>query len=151
MKQYFITKSGIIIDETNLIIPMDENSPLYTDYLNYLKADGEVKSTDYEVPSVVTATMLQAETERYIKRANDGVDVYAKISAEFRLAKLSGQISEDTHRYIENILIPVRNEILAGQWISGKNLLIEIGEISIGKDLYDRLLNQITNYIKENY
>jgi hypothetical protein len=75
---------------------------------------------------------------------------YAEISAEFRLAKLSGFLSEEQHWQIEAILIPVRNEVLAGQWISAKQKLEEIG-IVIGADLYNRLHTQITNYINENY
>jgi len=94
---------------------------------------------------------IDLETDRYIKRTRDGVEAYAKISAEFRLAKLSGQISEQTHGYIEATLIPVRNEVLAGQWISAKTILESIGALNIGQDLYDRLHGQITNYINYNY
>lgn len=39
---YFRTKYGHIIDDNNQIIPMDESSPLYEDYVDYLKDDGEV-------------------------------------------------------------------------------------------------------------
>lgn len=94
---------------------------------------------------------IDLETERYVKRTRDGVEAYAKISAEFRLAKLNGQISEQTHGYIESTLIPVRNEVLAGQWISAKMILESIGALNIGDELYDRLHGQITNYINDNY
>ncbi len=92
----------------------------------------------------------RAETELYKKRQIDGVNAYAEISAEFRLAKLSGILSEEQHGAIESVLIPVRNEVLAGQWISALNILEQIGT-SIGSELYDRLHSQITNYINENY
>ena len=97
--------------------------------------------------------ILQAkenETMLYKKRQIDGVNAYAEISAEFRLAKLSGVLSEEQHGAIESVLIPVRNEVLAGQWISALNILESIGA-SIGSELYDRLHSQITNYISENY
>lgn len=94
---------------------------------------------------------LKAETELYVKRSKDGRVAYAEISAEFRLGKLNGTISEETHSAVERALIPVRNEVLAGQWISAKNELILLGSSVIGQQLYDRLLNQITNYISENY
>jgi len=94
---------------------------------------------------------LEMETERYIQRTRDGISAYAKISAEFRLAKLSGQISEQTHGDIENLLIPVRNEVLAGQWISGLQKLQAIGAAQVGQELYDRLLSQLSDYITENY
>lgn len=94
---------------------------------------------------------LYKETQKYIQRTTDGISAYAKISAEFRLAKLSGTIDDATHTYIENLLIPVRNEVLAGQWISAKQKLILIGETAVGASLYNRLIEQLTNYITENY
>ena len=98
----------------------------------------------------LASEILREETERYRKRQCDGVTAYAEISAEFRLAKLSGVLTEEQHGAIESILIPVRNEVLAGQWISAKQKLEEIG-IVIGSELYNRLHTQISNYINENY
>jgi len=86
----------------------------------------------------------------YKKRTQDGINAYAEISAEFRLAKLAGVISEEQHGAIEETLIPVRNEVLAGQWISALQKLEAIG-VAIGSELYDRLHTQISNYIAENY
>ena len=96
-------------------------------------------------------TLVLTETQKYIQRTTDGINAYAKISAEFRLAKLSGTIDDATHTYIENLLIPVRNEVLAGQWISAKQKLIGIGETAVGAILYNRLIEQLTNYITDNY
>ncbi len=149
--KYYTTKNGKIIDENNQLIPMDESSSLYQDYYNYLKNEGTVYPSDYEFPSDVVERMVAEETQKYIQRTGDGISAYAKISAEFRLAKLAGTIDDATHTYIENLLIPVRNEILAGQWISGKQKLILIGEAAVGTTLYNRLFTQITNYITENY
>ena len=148
---YYTTKNGQIINENNQLIPMDESSPLYQEYYNYLVNEGTVYESDYEFPSDVAERVVSEETQRYIQRTEDGVKAYAKISAEFRLAKLAGTIDDATHTYIENLLIPVRNEILAGQWISGKQKLILIGEAAVGTTLYNRLFTQITNYITENY
>jgi hypothetical protein len=148
---YYTTKNGQIIDENNQLIPMDESSPLYQDYYDYLVGEGTVYETDYEFPSDVVERMVAEETQRYIQRTTDGVNAYAKISAEFRLAKLSGTIDDATHTYLENLLIPVRNEVLAGQWISAKQKLIVIGVAQVGEILYNRLFDQITKYITENY
>jgi|688.fasta_scaffold294443_2 hypothetical protein len=149
--KYYTTKNGQIIDENNQLIPQDESSALYQDYYNYLVNDGTVYSSDYEFPSDIAERMVAEETQRYIQRTTDGVNSYAKISAEFRLAKLSGTIDDATHTYLENLLIPVRNEVLAGQWISAKQKLIVIGVAQIGDVLYNRLFDQITNYIEINY
>jgi len=149
--KYYTTKNGQIIDENNELIPMDESSPLYQDYYNYLVNEGTVYPSDYEFPSDVVERMVAEETQRYIQRTTDGVNAYAKISAEFRLAKLSGTIDDATHTYLENLLIPVRNEVLAGQWISARQKLIVIGVEQIGADLYNRLFEQLSEYIEINY
>ena len=107
-------------------------------------------ATNEEVTEITILQAKQKETELYKKRQIDGVNAYAEISAEFRLAKLSGVISEAQHGAIESSLIPVRNEVLAGQWISARNILESIG-VSIGSELYDRLHTQLTNYINSNY
>ena len=106
--------------------------------------------TQAEIDTNLMSNALKNEAELYKKRQLDGINAYAEISAEFRLAKLSGVLSEEQHGVIESVLIPVRNEVLAGQWISARNILEEIG-VSIGVELYERLHNQITNYINENY
>lgn len=110
-----------------------------------------IEGATLEEIAVQTQTeQLQKETEMYRKRQCDGVSAYAEISAEFRLAKLSGVLTEEQHGAIESVLIPVRNEVLAGQWISALQKLEEIG-IVIGAELYNRLHTQISNYINENY
>lgn len=95
--------------------------------------------------------LIELEFAKYQQRERDGMDAYLKISAEFRIAKISGQISEAEHKAIEELLIPVRDEIRAGQWISGLEKLEAIGATAIGTELYDRLHLQISNYIAECY
>jgi len=107
-------------------------------------------ATPEEIDFLESKKALENETLMYRKRQYDGVSAYAEISAEFRLAKLSGVLTEEQHGAIEAVLIPVRNEVLAGQWISARQKLEEIGVV-IGADLYNRLHTQITNYINENY
>ena len=110
-----------------------------------------IEPSQEEIQEQQIKEALSSETEKYIKRQQDGVQMYAEISAEFRLAKLNGLMSESTQSAIEKILISVRNEVLAGQWVSAKNELELIGNSNIGADLYNRLHNQISNYITENY
>lgn len=95
--------------------------------------------------------LIEIEFAKYQQRERDGMDAYLKISAEFRVAKLSGQISEAEHKAIENLLIPVRDEIRAGQWISGLVKMEALGSQNIGVALYDRLYLQISNYIAQCY
>jgi hypothetical protein len=107
-------------------------------------------ATDEEIEQEQQVEALRIETEMYKKRTQDGINAYAEISAEFRLAKLAGVITEAQHGAIEETLIPVRNEVLAGQWISALQKLEAIG-VAIGSELYNRLHTQISNYIAENY
>ena len=132
----------------------DDRLQEWNDYVLHVQKGGlvtEIEGTPEEIAEQQIQLAKSNETEAYKKRAQDGINAYAEISAEFRLAKLSGIISEETQRHVERALTPVRNEILAGQWISAKNELELLGSDSIGVDLYNRLHNQITNYINENY
>jgi hypothetical protein len=45
--KYFKTKYGIIINESNVVIPMQEGNELYNGYISYLQNDGELFETDY--------------------------------------------------------------------------------------------------------
>lgn len=135
-------------------VSTDTNTPQGKEIDGWLKSGNWPEEVDFfegEEEEKTQKESLKSETENYVKRSKDGCLAYAEISAEFRLAKLNGVLSEETHSVIEKTLIPVRNEVLAGQWISAKNELILLGSSVIGQQLYDRLLNQITNYISENY
>jgi predicted transcriptional regulator len=45
--KYFKTKYGIIINENNDIIPMQEGNLLYNDYLQFLTNEGVILETDF--------------------------------------------------------------------------------------------------------
>lgn len=134
-------------------IPLDDSTIEFQQYLLDKDVVGVeyVESTPEEIAEQQAEELKQKETELYKKRIADGINTYAEISAEFRLAKLSGTITEEAHAHIERTLISVRNEVLAGQWISGLKELELIGSEVIGQQLYDMLHLQISNYINENY
>lgn len=50
---YFITKGGYTIDENNVVIPMDDTSPLYPAYLSYLQNEGTVLQSEFETPEEI--------------------------------------------------------------------------------------------------
>ena len=107
--------------------------------------------TQEELDQIAALQALENETEKYKIRQCDGVAAYAKISAEFRLAKLNGVITEEAHEVIEQTLIVVRNEVLSGQWKSARLELENIGSTIIGVELYDRLHLQLSDYIALSY
>jgi hypothetical protein len=45
--KYFKTKYGTIINESNVVIPMQEGNELYNGYVSYLQNDGELFETDF--------------------------------------------------------------------------------------------------------
>lgn len=142
-------------EETILIegfLKIEEPTLLDGEEKGELYQDGDVmKHKVVNLQQKAIQDALDAETERYKKRIADGAEYYAKISAEFRLAKLSGAISNEVHNGIEVTLIPVRNEVLAGQWLTSRTNLETIGDAVIGADLYNKLHNALSEYITENY
>ena len=144
-----------ILDENGFITHCEKHAQcpangtplLNTQFVKPRLVDGVLVETH-----VTTAEeLIEIEFAKYQQRERDGMDAYLKISAEFRVAKLSGQISEAEHKAIEELLIPVRDEIRAGQWISGLVKLEALGSQNIGVTLYDRLHLQISNYIELCY
>lgn len=105
-------------------------------------------------PEEIFQENLLKETEKYKQRMSDGQAKYAEISAKFRLMKLTGVITEESQRDIENLFKPVRNEVLAGQWVDAKIQLELLEQISIdmGKhNLYLEIWNIINTYILQSY
>lgn len=147
---YFRYDTDFIFAGLTEVEPNDSNWTLlpYIDSFNEPKFNSE---NWVENRALTQAEIVNIEKQKYIKRTNDGIDAYAGISAEFRLAKLRGQMSEQTQHAIENLLIPIRNEVICGQWISGLQKLQELGIEAIGANLYNRLHLQLSNYIKDNY
>lgn len=94
---------------------------------------------------------IEDESNLYEKRIQDGIKAVSRLSAKLRVAKLNGIINEQDHKGIDALLVPIRTEVLAGQWIGAKDLLIELGPSQIGQSLYDELMLELTNYINVNY
>lgn len=141
--------------ETGDIFLKDDRDIKFLNFLEWQKNENNqlifVNFFIEEQNEFILVKSLQKETDKYKKRILDGQEYYAGISAKFRLAKLSGQISEEDHAIKEEACIPIRSEILAGQWISGMNKLIELGTEIIGQSLYDELYNTINTYIESSY
>ncbi len=67
---YYTTKNGQIIDDNNQLIPMDESSPLYQEYYNYLVNDGTVYPSDYEFPNDINESLINKALEIDIDYTN---------------------------------------------------------------------------------
>jgi hypothetical protein len=151
---YKTSKYGNIIKEDLgivTLVPMDESSIEYQQYLQFLIGGGTVEPSELFTPEEEFQYKTYIETQTYLKRISDGANAISKFSAELRVAKLAGVINEENHKVIDKALKPVRDEVLAGQWISAKDELILLGTDIIGQELYDRIYNEIQLYIDNNY
>ena len=91
---YFRTKYGTIINEDNVVIPMDESSPLYTDYVAYLQNEGEVFETD----------LLSSNDNAYLIIEALEIDLY-----------YTGLISDLLRKHIEKLSIdniPIPQDVI---------------------------------------
>lgn len=107
--------------------------------------------TEWVATKTIEDVAVEFEALKYEQRISDGIKAVAKLSAELRLAKQGGQIDETTQNAIDDILKPVRDEILAGQWEKAKVVLVGIGSTNIGQTLYDTIYGRINDYILANY
>lgn len=163
------TAYGNVLNGYELMIERHEADGFFEVFVPELQAnekkgaiyfDAQLNAFTYPIETIIIVELtaqelqqkaLQEETQKYIQRTQDGINAYAALSAEFRLAKLNGILSEEQQKGIERILVPVRNEVLAGQWISALQILEEIGFTNIGENLYNRLHLLLTDYIALNY
>lgn len=107
--------------------------------------------TEEEMMDHITTETIDKEYALYLQRRADGLDAVLRLSAELRVAKLAGVISDAQHTGIEIILEPVRAEVVLGQWIGGRQKLEAIDPSQVGQALYDRIMNKLNEYIILNY
>lgn len=136
-------------------VPRIGKNSLYVEYVNWLSQPNTLETfsgTPEEIAQHNLSQLKQKETELYLKRMQDAQRIWAGLSAEFRLAKQIGQMDEATENNILAELKPVLDIIVPfGQWITGYQLLLNVGSSVIGQDLYNKLHDIIWNYIQENY
>ena len=99
---YIISKLTGKIYLNGVEIPLDDSKPEFQQYLLDKDVVGVeyVEATPEEISEQQAIERKAKETELYKKRTLDGINAYAEISAEFRLAKISGTITEEAHAHI---------------------------------------------------
>lgn len=108
---------------------------------------------DAAVANHTGVDLLKQEIELYInKRMQDGLKAFVSLMAELRLYSMANSLPRDVNKYIEEKLRKVRNEVILGQWVSGKEMLDEVVvEGYLTQELWDRVNTVITDYIAANY
>lgn len=92
---------------------------------------------------------ILSETQKYLKRQSDGMQMYFSITAELRVLQSQGAITREQNRAIEDALNPVRDEIVLGQWRTALEKLEEIGLAGgiVSQTMYDRFHLIISDYL----
>ncbi|QHB40986.1 hypothetical protein HWC99_gp55 [Flavobacterium phage vB_FspS_tant8-1] len=105
-----------------------------------------------EIQEIENKKNEEIETELYLKRIEDAKQIWARLSARFRIKKQQGVLDEATENIILSELKPVLDIVVPfGQWVTGQQLLIQIGDSVIGSELYNELFYIFDNYIQNNY
>ena len=102
-------------------------------------------------PEEIAEQNKQNEFAQYKLRQSRGLDSYLNLCAEFRLAKEAGTLTPEHYAEIEENLIPVRDELVNGQFITAKSKLEAIGFEVIGEQLYNRFIASLDEDINELY
>lgn len=152
---YYLTKSGIIVNENNVVIIQDDNNPLYQQYVQFLRSDGTLFNTDFEPDTVLELAKKEDTKARYEVYKMDGWEVYQNFRADIVAKIEAGELTEGMAFIIENYLSVAYDKIAQnGDWKTGRFLL---NDVLIAKehsfvDVYKSIaLQEISNYIQENY
>jgi len=106
---------------------------------------------DGRTQNEILSMMIAEETIKQLKRKNDGVDAIAQLSGEYKVMVQLGYVTEEENKASTELLIPVSNFILLGEWKFALDKLNEIGIETIGANLFYKLEAILTGYIAENY
>jgi hypothetical protein len=98
----------------------------------------------------LSAVAVENEYQRYLKRKADGEAYHLRICAELRVMKIGGGLTQEQYDAIYVATAPTRNEIISGQWLSGLKEFEKLSGV-LSPALYDRIHNDITAYIAQNY
>ena len=119
----------------------------------YFDTDNDVYT--YEVETYTEEELNEneklQEQNKYLQRIEEGKNRFSKLAADFRVDKINGVITHEFHRLLEDILKPVRDEFVNGQFISSLEILESIGSSEITIEIYDNIHASITEAIQEHY
>jgi len=157
MKIYILNKatSQVFVEEMDTK-PENTEQFIYTQTpytIDYLKPDYNEQTDEWfetATQQEVIITQIEKETKLYEKRIEDGKSLVSLMSAKLRIQKSKGIINEQEHLDTEAILLPIRTELLAGQFISAKRLLEPL-QAQLTASLYNEAHAILSDYIEENY
>ena len=87
----------------------------------------------------------------YLQRQNEGLNLYLKHEAEYRIMYLNDVITKEEFNTIEDALKPVRLELGFGQLKTAKEILKDIPASRIGVEIYNTFYSDLDKLINELY
>ena len=87
----------------------------------------------------------------YLQRQNEGLNLYLKHEAEYRIMYLNDVITKEEFNTIEDALKPVRLELGFGQLKTAKEILKDIPASRIGVEIYNTFNSDLDKLINELY
>ena len=119
----------------------------------YFDSDNDVFTYHIETytPEQIKENQVNNEFNLYQQRQNEGLNLYLKHEAEYRIMFLNDVITKDHFNVIEETLKPVRLELGFGQLKSGLTLLKDIPATRIGVDIYNEFYSDLELLINDLY
>lgn len=152
---YYISNTSGKIKFENQEIELNDESIGFKKFIEDKKNGVEIIYVDFfedELNEIQNKKNEDDETILYLKRIEDAKQIWARLSARFRIKKQQGVLDDATENIILAELKPVLDIVVPfGQWITGQQLLIQIGDSVIGSELYNELFQIFDNYIQNNY
>ncbi len=124
-------------------------------YLTTLYFDAENDIYTYEVATYtdeeITKQKEEEEYNLYQQRQSEGLNLYLKYEAKWRLAYLDGLITRESFEELEAVVFPIRLELTTGQLMTAKRILLNIIEKKLSKISLENLLSEIEDSISYLY
>ena len=135
----------------DLVKPVLEENQYLTNI--YFDSDADVFTYNIETytPEQIKENQINNEFNLYQQRQNEGLNLYLKHEAEYRIMYLNDIITKDHFNTIEETLKSVRLELGFGQLKSALTLLKEIPATRIGVDIYNAFYSDLETLINELY
>ena len=124
-------------------------------YLTTLYFDTENDIYTYEVKTYsdeeIAEQKEQKEFNLYLQRQTNGLNLYLKYETKWRLSYLEGVIKKDEFEQLETVVSPVRMELITGQLMTAKKILLNIIEEELSKINLEDFLLEIEDSISYLY
>ena len=134
-----------------LINPTLEENQYTTDLFFDVEKDYFTFHVETYTDKEIKQQKIDKEFNLYQQRQNEGLNLYLKHEAEYRIMYLNDVITKEEFNTIEDALKPVRLELGFGQLKTAKEILKDIPASRIGVEIYNTFNSDLDKLINELY